>query len=663
MAEIKKLLIANRGEIACRIIHTCRRLGIGTVAVFSTADRLARHVRLADEAIAIGEAAPSASYLNQDRLIQAALDSGAQAIHPGYGFLSENAGFARRVQQAGIIFVGPNPGTIERMGSKADAKTTMRAAQVPCVPGYDGADQDAGHLAQQANEIGFPLLIKASAGGGGKGMRVVNHAAEFAEALASARREAAGAFGDEHVILERFLLKPQHVEMQIFGDSHGNYVHLFERDCSSQRRYQKVIEESPSPAINETMRQAMGAAAVAAARAVDYLGAGTVEFIVQGDEFFFMEMNTRLQVEHPVTEMITGQDLVAWQLQVASGQPLPLSQDEIRGHGHAIEVRLYAEDARKAFLPSTGRLNTLRLPVTNESVRVDTGVDEGDSVTVHYDPMIAKIISHGADRSSALAAMQEALGGAEVIGPKTNLDFLAALLSEPVFRQGQINTTYIDEHLDQLLAIDEASQRLAIILACACRLALENITAQTSKHPWRDPWSETDGWSTSGCQPRRWLLAQDEHQHEIILLRQQNHWLLTVAGEQYELQHAQWLNGQISVGINQRVYRCRANINGRQAMIHHQQHRYQFQWLTTHDSVATQQDAEGNITAPMPGRIIALPVQEGDVVAQGDALVVMEAMKMEITLRAPSAGSVAKIHHQVDDFVEADRVLVELSDE
>lgn len=653
---IHKVLIANRGEIACRVIRTCRRLGIATVAVYSDADQNARHVRLADEAIHVGEAAPSASYLQQERIIQAAQQTAAQAIHPGYGFLSENTEFARKAQEAGITFIGPSASTIDKMGSKAEAKITMRAADVPCVPGYDGAQQDTASLKQAAQEVGFPLLIKASAGGGGKGMRVVNNADEFDDALASARREAASAFGDDHVILERFLVEPRHVEFQIFGDHHGNVVHLFERDCSSQRRYQKVIEETPSPAITDAMRQAMGEAAVAAAKAVDYVGAGTVEFIVQGEEFFFMEMNTRLQVEHPVTELITGQDLVEWQLRVAAGEALPLSQEQLQRQGHAVELRLYAEDPATGFLPSTGRLERLVLPRHVANTRVDTGVDEGDSVTVHYDPMIAKLITWGDNREAALANMAEALANTFVLGPKTNLDFLSSLIQLPLFRNGDIHTTYIDQHLDDLLAVDDQSRELAMVLAAATRLAYEQQQTIT------DPWHSREGWSNSGMMKRSWRLDDGEQNIDLSVLKQGDIWLLSYGDQQWQIQDARLTGQHLSVRIDGIGRRATVNHHGNALSLTVAGRQWAYHWRSTHEAQGQQEQHAGSLVAPMPGKIIAVNVAEGDSVEADQALLVMEAMKMEITLRAPSAGKVKAIRHQAGDQVEADALLIELED-
>jgi len=436
-----KILIANRGEIACRIIRTCRRLGIASVAVYSDADAGALHVRMADEAVHIGGPAPADSYLRGERILQAARATGAQAIHPGYGFLSENADFAEAVAAAGLVFIGPRPESMRRMGSKAGAKELMAAAGVPVVPGYTGQDQSPQTLLREAARIGFPLMIKAAHGGGGKGMRVVHRLEDFPAALESCQREARGAFGRDRVLLERYIASPRHIEVQVFGDAHGNLVHLHERECSAQRRYQKVLEESPSPFLTPERRQAMGQAAVAAARAIDYVNAGTVEFIVDGEgAFWFMEINTRLQVEHPVTEMVTGLDLVEWQLRVAAGEPLPLRQERIAQRGHAIEVRLYAEDPEAGFLPASGTLRRLVLPTPSPQVRVDAGVEAGDTVSVFYDPMIAKLIVHDADRPAALARLREALAASHVAGTRTNLAFLEALVRHPAVVEGRIDT-------------------------------------------------------------------------------------------------------------------------------------------------------------------------------------------------------------------------------
>ncbi|MFZ2869393.1 acetyl-CoA carboxylase biotin carboxylase subunit, partial [Zavarzinia sp.] len=467
------ILIANRGEIACRVIRTARRMGLRTIAVYSEADAKARHVRLADEAVLIGPAAARESYLVADKILAAAKATGAQAIHPGYGFLSENADFAEACAEAGITFIGPPPSAIRAMGSKSAAKSLMETAGIPLTPGYHGTEQDADFLAGEAARIGYPVLIKAAAGGGGKGMRLVERAEDFASALASCRREAAASFGSDLVLVERYVTRPRHIEIQVFGDAHGNCVHLFERDCSVQRRHQKVLEEAPAPGMDPARRQAMGDAAVAAARAVGYVGAGTVEFIVGNDgRFFFMEMNTRLQVEHPVTEMITGQDLVEWQIRVAAGEPLPLSQDQLAIDGHAIEARIYAEDATRGFLPSIGRLAHFDAPAESAHVRLDSGVEEGDEITPHYDPMVAKLIVWDRDRKGALARMSAALKAVRIAGVTTNVAFLGRLIACPSFDRADLDTGLIEREAAVLFPPPAPAPRdavLAAALADLCR--------------------------------------------------------------------------------------------------------------------------------------------------------------------------------------------------
>ena len=475
----ERVLIANRGEIACRVIRTCRRLGIRTIAVYSEADRDAQHVRQADEALPIGGPLPAESYLRIDAILDAAKKSGAQAIHPGYGFLSENTAFSRACKDAGIVFIGPDPESIEAMGSKAAAKQLMAKHAVPLVPGYDGDEQDNAYLAEQAHAIGYPLIIKPSAGGGGKGMQIVRSDAEFPEALATAQRVALAAFGDASMLLERYVEHPRHIEFQIFGDRHGNIIHLGERECSAQRRYQKVLEETPSPFLTPEKRAAMGAAAVAAARAVNYVGAGTVEFIVgPAGDFHFMEMNTRLQVEHPVTELTHGVDLVEWQLRIADGEPLPLAQQDVVSHGHAIEVRLYAEDPDQNFLPGSGKLQSLRLPTPSQHVRLDGGVVEGDTVTIFYDPMIAKLIVWDADRPSALARLRGALPKCEIVGPKSNIAFLEALIRHPVVVDATIDTSYLDKHLSEVISPEVPPPPLEELAVAAAACLLHDEAAQ-----------------------------------------------------------------------------------------------------------------------------------------------------------------------------------------
>jgi len=517
------ILIANRGEIACRVIRTARRMGIRTIAVYSQADADAQHVRQADEAWPIGGPRPQDSYLRGDAIIEVAKRTGAQAIHPGYGFLSENADFADAVEAAGIVFIGPKAASMRKMGSKAGAKELMAAAGVPVVPGYTGEDQAPQALAREAARIGFPLMIKAAHGGGGKGMRIVHALEEFLPALESCQREAKNAFGRDRVLLERYIQSPRHIEFQVFGDAHDHAIHLDERECSAQRRYQKVLEEAPSPFLTPQLRAAMGAAAVQAARAIDYQNAGTVEFIVAPDgQFFFMEINTRLQVEHPVTELVTGLDLVEWQLRVAAGEALPLAQDDIRQHGHAIEVRLYAEDPEAGFLPGSGRLEQLRLPTPSTHVRIDSGVVEGDTVTIFYDPMIAKLIVWDRDRASALARLRDALAQCAIVGPKSNIGFLERLVRHPAVVDGSIDTGYLDRHLDEFMPSTTPDPTLLLAAATAQLLrdeACERAGAADSGDP-TSPWALGDGWRL-GHAGRRELAFL--HHGERLALRAQGH--------------------------------------------------------------------------------------------------------------------------------------------
>ncbi len=494
-----KILIANRGEIACRVIRTARRLGVATVAVYSEADRQALHVELADEAVAVGPAPAAESYLRGERIIEAARRTGAQAVHPGYGFLAENAGFAQACADAGLVFIGPPPDAIRAMGSKSEAKALMEKAGVPVVPGDHGDNQDPKHLAGAAEKIGYPVLIKASAGGGGKGMRRVDDAKDFAAALDGAKRESASAFGDDTVLIEKFVERPRHIEIQVFADGHGNAVHLFERDCSIQRRHQKVVEEAPAPGLDEARRTAMGAAAVEAARAIGYVGAGTVEFIAGPDgDFYFMEMNTRLQVEHPVTEMITGLDLVEWQLRVASGEPLPLGQDDLAIAGHAIEARVYAEDPARGFLPSTGELHHLRPPEEGDGVRWDTGVRAGDAISMHYDPMIAKLIVwSGEGRADAVRRLRRALASCEVAGVTTNLDLLGAIAAHPAFAAGGCDTGFVEQHFDSLVpppAPPDGSALACAALALELRRREEAAARAAASGDPHSPWHQVNGW-------------------------------------------------------------------------------------------------------------------------------------------------------------------------
>jgi len=678
----EKILIANRGEIACRVAATAHRLGVRTVAVYSDADARAQHVLACNEAIRLGPAPARESYLLGEAIIAAALRTGAQAIHPGYGFLSENEAFAQACLDAGLVFIGPPPSAIRAMGLKAESKRLMQAAGVPLIPGYHGADQSDALLATEAQRIGLPLIIKASAGGGGKGMRIVREAAEFDALLASCRREAQASFGNDAVLLERYASKPRHIEIQVFADSQGNAVSLFERDCSVQRRHQKVIEEAPAPGLSPERRAAMGEAAVAAARAVGYVGAGTVEFIVdaQGD-FYFMEMNTRLQVEHPVTEMITGLDLVEWQLRVACGEPLPLPPQGLAIRGHAIEARVYAESPERGFLPSTGPLLHLRTPEAVRfqvgdgprpaAVRIDSGVAQGDAITPHYDPMIAKLIVWGEDRAAALQRMRLALSDWEVVGPSTNLAFLGRLMRCASFVNADLDTALIEREQQALAAPEDVPDANVLAVAVAAVLvrespaeALGSVRApnDVSADPApTDPWAVADGFRLSGPAARRIRLA---HGETVLSLRAQPARAGLAAGFSVHLddpQAAQPETPCVAALVRQgselrgllgaQRFTARAVwqddllhllIEGRHWRLRH------IQPLASGSSSAP--DA-GSLTAPMPGKVISLQVAEGDTVRKGQALLVMEAMKMEHTIAAPFDGRVERLPFALGDQV------------
>ncbi len=662
-----KLLIANRGEIACRVIRTAKRLGIRTVAVYSEADAQARHVALADEAYLIGPAPARESYLNGQAILAAAKKSGAVAVHPGYGFLSENADFAEACAAAGLVFVGPPPAAIRAMGDKSAAKTLMERASVPVVPGYHGAAQDQATLALAAKKIGYPVLLKASAGGGGKGMRIVEDEAGLADAIAGARREAASAFGDDRLLVERYLRQPRHIEIQVFTDTRGNAVYLFERDCSIQRRHQKVIEEAPAPGMTETRRRAMGEAAVKAAQAVGYAGAGTVEFIVDRDgTFYFMEMNTRLQVEHPVTEMITGQDLVEWQLLVAAGGALPLRQDELEISGHAFEARLYAEDPARDFLPASGKLHHLVFPEETAEIRVDTGVTAGDVVSVHYDPMIAKLIVRGADRNAALTRLREALARCEIVGPATNLGFLAALAAHPAFAAAEIDTGFIGRHMDAL--VPKTRPAPDRVLACAALAAMLRrqheamAAARVSADP-HSPWHLADGWRLND-DARHVLRLRDPglgplaHEVSVAVHFRPQGFVVDLPGGPLAVRGALGPDGRLAADLA--GTRATATIVRRGAELtvvldginHH---------LTLVDPMAEAQSVvvdSGRLTAPMPGKVVAVRVEPGQAVKRGAPLLVLEAMKMEHTITAPADGTVEKLHYAAGDQVEEGAELV-----
>ncbi|WP_312962274.1 acetyl/propionyl/methylcrotonyl-CoA carboxylase subunit alpha [Stenotrophomonas indicatrix] len=653
-----KVLIANRGEIACRVIATCRRLGIATVAVYSDADRNARHVRLADEAIHIGPAAARESYLRSDAILDAARRSGAQAIHPGYGFLSENADFADACVAAGIAFIGPPASAIRAMGDKSAAKALMAKAGVPLTPGYHGDQQAPEFLRAQADGIGYPVLIKASAGGGGKGMRKVERSEDFVDALASCQREAASAFGNDHVLVEKYVERPRHIEIQVFGGGQGEAVYLFERDCSVQRRHQKVLEEAPAPGMSADRRAAMGKAAVDAARAVGYVGAGTVEFIAGPDgDFYFMEMNTRLQVEHPVTEFITGTDLVEWQLRVAAGQPLPKRQDELAIHGHALEARLYAEDADRGFLPSTGTLRRLRLPTPSTNVRVDTGVEEGDSITPYYDPMIAKLIVWDVDRDAALRRMRQALADCQVVGVTTNAGFLRRLVQTDSFANAKLDTALIEREQAALAVTGDGEQALWELAAIAA-VASTPAAAADARDP-HSPWQAQDGWRLGVPAARSVPLQQAERARTLKVWTTADGWRVQ-CGDAAPKQVVGHADGQtLSVQMDERRWRLQLQRDGDQLYLFASDGQHRF---TLHDPVGESEQASadaGSLLAPMPGRIVATLVAAGTQVKRGTPLVVLEAMKMEHTLQAPADGTVKGYRAKAGDQVGDGAVLVD----
>ncbi len=647
----RKLLIANRGEIACRIIRTARRLGIATVAVYSDADADALHVAMADEAYRIGPAAPRDSYLNTSAILSAARRAGAEALHPGYGFLSENADFAEACAQAGIVFVGPPPSAIRAMGGKSEAKALMEQAGVPLVPGYHGAAQDDATLTEAAARIGYPVLIKASAGGGGKGMRIVETAPDLPAALAGARREAQSSFGDARLLIERYLQRPRHIEIQVFADSHGNAVHLFERDCSIQRRHQKIIEEAPAPGMDPAMRAAMGAAAVAAARAVGYQGAGTVEFIVEGGAFHFMEMNTRLQVEHPVTEAITGLDLVEWQLHVAAGLALPKSQADLAITGHAIEVRLYAEDPARNFLPSVGTLAHLHLP---DTARIDSGVRTGDTITPDYDPMIAKLIVHGPDRPTALSRLEAALAECAVVGVQTNLALLGAIAGHPAFRAADFDTGFIARH-PEVLDADPTPPQAAIAAAALHLLAIPATNPPSDPN---SPWSTTDAWRMNLPAARTLMLRIGETTLTIHAEPTADSWRLSWPGAT----HIARLR-ETRLRLDDTTIPATVVASGPRLTVILAGRPHPFEAI---DPLAPPEAAIAgaeHILAPIPGRITAVLCTPGDVVTRGQTLIVLEAMKMEMTLTAAMDGTIAAVRCAVGDMVQEGADLVDFAAE
>ena len=665
----KKILIANRGEIACRVAATARGMGIRTVAVYSDADANAKHVSVCDEAYRLGPPAAKGSYLQGDKIIAIARQCGAQAIHPGYGFLSENAGFAEACATAGLVFIGPPPAAIRAMGLKSESKQLMEKAGVPLTPGYHGGNQDAAFLEQQAGQIGYPVLIKASAGGGGKGMRVVAKAADFAAALASCKREAASSFGDDDVLIEKYLTRPRHIEIQVFADTRGNCVYLFERDCSVQRRHQKVLEEAPAPGMTDARRAAMGKAAVEAAQAVGYVGAGTVEFIANQDgTFYFMEMNTRLQVEHPVTEEITGLDLVEWQLRVAYGEPLPLAQDELAINGHAIEARIYAENPAKNFLPSIGTLHHLSMPIEDGPVRIDSGVREGDAISPYYDPMIAKLICWGETRAVALRALAAALRECEIAGVHTNVEFLIRTVESEAFASADLDTGLIERNQALLLPTDLAISPEALVAAAFVIASANSVGASGSSGiTWSgtSPWDIRDGWRANLTARRTLALQWGEVTHQLHIDYTRAGLVIEHAGVA-ALAHGSVDGKQVrltwnGVSIAARVAQVRAMLAGRahdKLYTFFQGRRFD---IELHDPLIeseTGEEQRGGLTAPMPGKILAVLTSVGSSVEKGTPLVVMEAMKMEHTITAPSNGRVTAILHAVGDQVAEGAALI-----
>jgi len=640
------LLVANRGEIACRVMRTAKAMGLTTVAVHSATDRDARHSREADIRVDLGGSKAAESYLVIDKLLAAAKASGAQAIHPGYGFLSENAGFARAIEQAGLIFLGPPASAIDAMGSKSAAKALMEAAGVPLVPGYHGEAQDLETFRAAAERIGYPVLLKASAGGGGKGMKVVEEESQLADALASAQREAQSSFGDARMLVEKYVLKPRHVEIQVFADQHGHCLYLNERDCSIQRRHQKVVEEAPAPGLSAELRKAMGEAAVRAAQAIGYVGAGTVEFLLDArGEFFFMEMNTRLQVEHPVTEAITGLDLVAWQIRVACGEPLPITQEQVPLIGHAIEVRLYAEDPANEFLPATGTLALYRESAPGEGRRVDSGVSEGDVVSPFYDPMLDKLIAWGQDREQARLRLLAMLDEFAIGGLKTNIAFLRRILAHPAFAEAELDTGFIARHQDVLLPPPQALP--AQFWEAAAEAWLQSEPAQLRQDDPASPWTLRDGLRL-GLPARGSLHLQcDGHEQAVALERS--------APSTYRLEDEQLCHDQD--GLRRRYLAVR---RGGTLYLRWQG---ELHAVSAHDPIAAAEAShshQGGLGAPMNGSIVRVLVEPGQMVEAGTALVVLEAMKMEHSIRAPHEGTVKALFCQEGDMVSEGTVLVEL---
>ena len=655
--RFRTLLIANRGEIACRVIRTAKAMGLRTVAVYSEADRDAMHVAMADAAVLLGPARARDSYLNMERVIDAARRSGAEAVHPGYGFLSENAEFAQACADAGLVFVGPTAAMMTAMGSKSGSKMLMEKAGVPLVPGYHGEAQDEATLAKAADNIGFPVLIKASAGGGGRGMRIVVSRSELAAAITSARREAKAAFGDDRLLIEKFVENPRHIEVQIIGDSHGNLLSLFERECTLQRRHQKVVEEAPSPTLNPAQREAVCAAARKAAAAVNYAGAGTIEFVSDGKDVFFIEMNTRLQVEHPVTELITGIDLVEWQLRVAFGEKLPLNQDQIKFNGHAIEARVYAENPHKNFMPSVGRIRTWRTPDQSNGLRIDAGYREGDAVSPHYDAMLAKVIAWAPTRDAAIERLNRGLEETDVRGIVTNIPFLSALLTHPDVRANAIDTGFIERELKTLAPPPAAPGDLELCAAVAAILDDETKAARAEAHsPWR-----TAGWMPVGRRQRLFTFRDRQGAERKITLKYGNGpATLSIDARDLAFTCSPSVDGGFDLTLDGMKSHILAVIEGHELYLRTRNGRFELHWVDPFGGDDEEQVGEDKIVAPLPGTVVALLAEEGARLEKGAAILTLEVMKMEQTLRAPFAGVLKRIKCKVGDIVQEGVELAEV---
>ncbi|HRO01716.1 acetyl/propionyl/methylcrotonyl-CoA carboxylase subunit alpha [Nitrobacter sp.] len=650
------LLIANRGEIACRIIRTARAMGLRTVAVYSEADRDAMHVAMADEAVCLGPAPARDSYLNIEKVIDAARRTGAEGVHPGYGFLSENAGFAQACADAGLVFVGPTAAMMTAMGTKSDARALMQKAGVPLVPGYHGETQDEATLRNAADRIGYPILVKASAGGGGRGMRIVRSAAELAPAIVSARREAGAAFGDDRMLIEKYVESPRHIEVQVIGDSHGNLLSLFERECTLQRRHQKVIEEAPSPTLNAAQRDRVCEAARKAASAVSYVGAGTVEFVSDGKDVFFIEMNTRLQVEHPVTELITGIDLVEWQLRVAFGEKLPLTQDRIALNGHAIEARVYAEDPNRNFMPSAGRIRTWRTPPEVEGLRIDAGYREGDAVPPNYDAMLAKVIAWAPTRQAAIHRLARGLDETDVRGVATNIPFLSALITHADVRANAVDTGFIERHLQDLTRPPETLSETELAAAVAAVLLEESKASLTdTASPWR-----TAGWMAVGRRRRRFVFRQGQAEHEVTFVYGNGPDEIQLGGKNLAFAFAADDSDGIILTLDGRRSHVVFALDGRGLYLRTRNGRFELLWVDPFGEDDEEQAGEDRIIAPLPGTVVALFAEEGTLLEKGAPILALEVMKMEQTLRAPFAGRLKKIKCRVGDVVQEGVELAEI---